>query len=62
MGAALLVPLAGATFGVPHYLSDATVVMPILALFSALGALELVSLVTPRAHRTYQSGDTEPAG
>ena len=62
MGTALLAPLAGATFGVPHYLRDATVVMPILALFAALGVRELVSLVTPRARRTYQSGDTEPAG
>ena len=53
---------AGATFGVPHYLSDAMAVMPILALFSALGARELVSLVRPRAHRTYRAGDIEPAG
>ena len=61
-GAALVAPLAGATFGQPHYLLDAAVVMPVLALFSALGALELVSLLRPRAHRTYQSADTEPAG
>jgi hypothetical protein len=62
VGAGLLVPLAGATFGMPHYLSEAMAVMPILTLFVALGAVELVSLVRPRAHRTYQSGDTEPAG
>ena len=62
IGAALLAPLAGATFGPPRYLADATVVMPILALFSALGARELVSLATPPSHRTYQSGDTEPGG
>ena len=62
IGVALLAPLAGATFGPPRYWSDAMVVMPILALLSALGARELVSLVTPPAHRTYRSGDTEPAG
>ena len=37
VGALLVAPLAGATFGLPHYLSDATIVMPILALFSAIG-------------------------
>ena len=62
VGAALVVPLAGATFGQPHYLPDAAVVMPVLAMFSSLGALELVSLLRPRDQRTYRSGDTEPAG
>ncbi|MEO7134537.1 MAG: glycosyltransferase family 39 protein [Vicinamibacterales bacterium] len=62
VGAVLLAPLAGATFGMPHYVTNAIAVMPILALFCALGALELVSLVRRRAHRTYQSGDIEPAG
>ena len=60
--AALVAPLAGATFGLPHYLSDAMIVMPLLALFTAIGVLELVSRLRPRAHRTYQAGDTEPAG
>ena len=48
VGTALVAPLAGATFGLPHYLSDATIVMPILALFAAIGVLELVSRLTPR--------------
>ena len=48
IGTALLAPLAGATFGVPHYLADATVVMPILALLSALGVMQLVRLAARR--------------
>jgi 4-amino-4-deoxy-L-arabinose transferase-like glycosyltransferase len=41
VGAALLAPLAGAAFGNPHYLADAAVVMPLAALFSALGVEQL---------------------
>jgi hypothetical protein len=48
IGTALLAPLAGATFGVPHFLADAAVVMPILSLLCALGAEQLVRLVTRR--------------
>jgi hypothetical protein len=49
VGAVLLVPLAGATFGMPRYLSEAMAVMPMLTVFVALGAMELVSLARPRA-------------
>lgn len=49
IGTALLAPLAGATFGVPHYLADAAIVMPILALLAALGARQLVRLTTRRS-------------
>ncbi len=48
IGAALLAPLAGATFGVPHYMADAAVVLPILALLVAVGAEQLVRLVRRR--------------
>ncbi len=42
IGLTVIAPLAGATFGVPHYLSDAAVVMPVLALLSALGVEQLL--------------------
>jgi hypothetical protein len=48
IGAALLTPLAGATFGVPHYLADAPLVMPILAVLAALGVAQLVRLAARR--------------
>ncbi len=48
IGTALLAPLAGATFGLPHYLSDAAIVMPILAILSALGVTQLIRLATRR--------------
>ena len=48
LGAALIVPLAGATLGLPHYLSDAAAVLPILALVSGVGVDYLAGLVRPR--------------
>lgn len=45
IGTALITPLAGATFGVPHYLADATPVLPVLALVAALGVQQLVGLI-----------------
>jgi len=48
IGTALIGPLAGATFGVPHYMTDAPIVMPILAVLSALGVQQLIRLVTRR--------------
>ncbi len=48
IGSALIAPLTGATFGVPHYLADAAVVMPLLALLAALGVEQLVRLRTRR--------------
>lgn len=48
IGTALVVPLAGATFGVPHYLADAAGVLPILAILAALGSGQLVALVVRR--------------
>ena len=47
IGAALLTPLAGATFGTAHYLADAATVIPIAALFSALGVEQLVRARVP---------------
>ncbi len=52
IGTALVVPLAGATFGVPHYLADAAGVLPILAVLAALGAEQLVALVVRRPIET----------
>jgi len=48
LGSALIVPIAGATFGVPHYLSAGAAVLPILALVSALGVNYVAGLVRPR--------------
>lgn len=48
-GTALIGPLAGATFGVPHYINDAAIVMPVLAVLSALGLQQLVAWTTRRA-------------
>jgi 4-amino-4-deoxy-L-arabinose transferase-like glycosyltransferase len=47
IGSALIVPLAGASFGVPHYLADAAAVAPILAILAGVGVNELVRLVVP---------------
>jgi hypothetical protein len=48
IGAALIVPLAGATFGVPHYLNDAAAVLPLLAILCGLGVDQLVAVLTRR--------------
>ena len=48
IGSALIVPLAGASFGVPHYIGDAAALLPILAILTAVGVDELVRLVAPR--------------
>lgn len=48
VGAALMVPLAGATFGVPHYLNDAAAVLPLLAILCGLGVDQLVAVLTRR--------------
>ena len=48
IGAALIVPLAGASFGVPRYLASAVAVLPILALLSALGVEQLITLAVGR--------------
>lgn len=47
IGSALIVPLAGASFGVPHYIADAAAVAPILAVLAGVGVNELVRLVVP---------------
>ena len=41
-------PLAGATFGVPHYMTEAASVLPILALVAGLGVDQLIALVDRR--------------
>ena len=48
IGAALIVPLAGATFGAPHYILDASAVLPLLAILSGLGVDQLVTVLTRR--------------
>lgn len=48
LGAALAVPLAGATFGASYYISSAAAVLPVLAVLSALGVDFLVGLVARR--------------
>ena len=48
MGTALIVPLAGATFGVPHYLKDAAAFLPVLAILAGLGLDQLVAVLTRR--------------
>jgi len=48
LGSALIVPVTGATLGLPHYLSDAAGVLPILALVASLGIDYLVGLVRRR--------------
>jgi hypothetical protein len=48
LGSALIVPLAGSTFGLPHYLPYAAAVLPLLAVLGGLGVDQLVGLVTTR--------------
>jgi hypothetical protein len=48
IGALLIAPLTGASFGVPHYLADAATVLPLLALLAGLGVDMIVDLVAPR--------------
>jgi hypothetical protein len=47
IGSALIVPVAGSSFGVPHYIADAGAVPPILAVLAGIGVNELVRLVVP---------------
>ena len=47
IGALLIAPLAGASFGVPRYLADAASVLPLLALLAGLGVDAIVGLVAP---------------
>jgi hypothetical protein len=48
IGALAIVPLAGATLFVPHYMTEAASVLPILALVAGLGADQLIALVLRR--------------
>jgi hypothetical protein len=48
IGTALIVPLAGATFGVAHYLNAAAAFLPLLAILAGLGLDQLVAIVTRR--------------
>jgi hypothetical protein len=48
IGALLIAPLAGASFGVARYLADAASVFPLLALLAGLGADAVADLVGPR--------------
>lgn len=47
IGSALIVPLAGSSFGVPHYIADAAAVAPMLAVLAGVGVNELIRLVVP---------------
>jgi hypothetical protein len=49
LGAAMLVTLPGATFGLPHYISDASAVVPLMSLIAALGIDHLLNLIRPPA-------------
>lgn len=60
-GGALVAPLAGSSFGVPHYAADALVFLPFAIVFMAAGAAGLQQWLTAPA-RTYRSTDTAPAG
>jgi hypothetical protein len=59
LGGALILPIAGATLGVPHYLSEGAGVLPILALLSGLGVDYLVGLVSRR--RPLENDQEAPA-
>lgn len=48
IASALMVPVAGATFGVPHYFPYAAGVFPILAILAGLGVEQLVGMFTRR--------------
>lgn len=48
IGATLIVPLAGATLGRPHYILDAIAVLPLLAILVGLGVDQLVAVITRR--------------
>lgn len=48
LGGALIVPVAGATLGLPHYMPEAAAVLPILALVSGLGVDYLAGLIGRR--------------
>jgi hypothetical protein len=48
IGALAVVPLAGATLFVPHYITEAASVLPILALVAGLGVDQLIALVRRR--------------
>jgi 4-amino-4-deoxy-L-arabinose transferase-like glycosyltransferase len=48
IGSTLVVPLAGSTFGIAHYLPYAATVLPLLAILSGFGVDQLVGLVARR--------------
>ena len=48
IGALAIIPLAGATFMVPHYMTQAASVLPIMALLAGLGVDQLIALVGRR--------------
>lgn len=72
VGAALITPLAGSTFNLPHYLAYAAGVLPLLAILCGLGVDQLAGFVT-RRHAFeddvsvvpvdgWNSGDAAPRG
>jgi hypothetical protein len=60
IGAALLIPLAGCTFGVPLYIAGAAAILPVLALLSGLGVEQFAVLVDQAIQRT--PADAEAPG
>jgi hypothetical protein len=49
IGSVLIVPLAGATFGVAHYMDAAAAILPLLAILTGVGLDQLVALWDRRA-------------
>ncbi|MEO7156021.1 MAG: hypothetical protein ABI039_00585, partial [Vicinamibacterales bacterium] len=45
IGTTLIVPLAGCTFGAPHYIASAAAILPLLALASGVGGEHIAALV-----------------
>lgn len=48
IGTALIAPLAGSTFGVAHFIADAAIVLPILAVFTVIGVDQSVAWIVRR--------------
>ncbi len=57
IGVAVIIPLAGCTFGAPHYIASAAAILPLLALFSGLGGEQVAVFVDQAMQRP--SADAE---
>jgi hypothetical protein len=61
-GVALLIPLAGCTFGVPLYIASAAAILPVLALFSGLGGEQIAILLHQAVERAPADAETPGGG